>query len=50
MEIPKNSCRRIESGARGLPAKSVRVYPTQTGAATMRPKSVLEKMLADRKK
>src|SRR4051794_2343639 len=34
MDIPKNGCRRIESGVRGCPAKRVRVYPRRTGAAT----------------
>jgi hypothetical protein len=30
----KNRCRRIESGARGCPARRVRVYPRLSGAAT----------------
>jgi hypothetical protein len=30
----KNRCLRIESGAKGCPAKRVRVYPRLSGAAT----------------
>src|SRR5438445_13081037 len=30
----KNRCRRIESGAKGCPARRVRVYPRLSGAAT----------------
>jgi hypothetical protein len=33
-DVLKAAGRRIESGARGRPVRRLRVYPTQTGAAT----------------